>query len=67
MEFELEQAILKQLSKSNITYNDIITCRDKGKLLNIINIINNSLKNFSIFFTLEKLSLNEFILLAAII
>ena len=64
MEFELEQAILKQLNKSNITYKDIVACSDKGKLLNIIDTINAAFKEFSISLELEKFLLNEFILLS---
>lgn len=66
MKFELEeveQAILKQLNKDDITYYDIVACRDKGELLNIISIINSVIKKFNVTFELDKFLLDEYLLL----
>lgn len=63
MESELEQAILIELNKTKLTFNKIVTCTDKGKLLNFIDIINTSIKNFKIHFSLKNFLLNEFLLL----
>lgn len=66
MKFELEeveQVILKQLNKFNITYSDIVACRDIGELLTIISIINSFINKFNIAFELDKFELDKFLLL----
>lgn len=67
MEFELEQieqAILKQFNLNKINYNNIVSCMDKGRLLNIIDTINAVAKEFSICFTLDKFLINKYLLLS---
>lgn len=69
MEFELgkieevEQAILKEFNKKNITFNSIVACRDKGLLENFIEVINNVTKDYYIKFEIENLLIDEYILL----
>lgn len=61
---EIEEIIVGQLNNHNITYNDIVTCTDEGKLLEIIEVVNAGMKDFSLSFTLDKFLYNEFILLS---